>query len=229
MNAERHFILGISTAGTPEVALAGDAGETVRAGTGGALESIAAFVDDALAAFSATIADVGLIGVCTGPGSFTGLRIGVAYAKTLAQTLDVPIAGISTYDVVASGSQAYPIIAVARGKKNHYYGRIVERAGTQARFIQGTRVEIERVASELATPGSKVAICGPDFSAMRPGDAARAVVGLARQARARGDDLGWTNIAIDYGQRPNAVLNWERRHVTGQEGRPVLRREPSRE
>jgi tRNA threonylcarbamoyl adenosine modification protein YeaZ len=167
-----------------------------------------------------------LIGVCTGPGSFTGLRIGVAFAKTLAQTLAVPIAGVSTYDIVAFGHTRYPMIAVARGKKDYYYARVLEGANGEPRFMQGSRAQIERVASELAAPSGQAVIVGPDFSAVRPGDAARAVVELARQARARGQELEWPNITIDYGQRPNAVLNWERRHATGQEGRAISRREP---
>jgi tRNA threonylcarbamoyl adenosine modification protein YeaZ len=40
------------------------------------------------------------IGVGTGPGSFTGLRVGIATAKTLAWSLDVPIVGISTTDAL---------------------------------------------------------------------------------------------------------------------------------
>ena len=71
--------------------------------------------------------------------------------------------------------------------------------------------EIERLASELNAAGGMAAIFGQDFSAMRPGDAARAIVALARQAGARGETFDWPNITIDYGQRPNAVLNWERR------------------
>ena len=211
MTTSRRLVLGISTAGPVEVALSDDTTDIVRVGTGGALESLASFVGETLAAADATIKDLGLIGVCTGPGSFTGLRIGVAFAKTLAQTLGVPIAGISTYDIVTLGIDLYPMIAAARGKKDYYYVRIVASAEDDPQFVQGSRAEIERVASELSSANGKAVIFGQDFSAMRPGDAARAVSALARQAYARGETLDWPNITIDYGQRPNAVLNWERR------------------
>ncbi|HEY3411434.1 MAG TPA: tRNA (adenosine(37)-N6)-threonylcarbamoyltransferase complex dimerization subunit type 1 TsaB [Armatimonadota bacterium] len=41
------------------------------------------------------------IAVSIGPGSFTGLRIGVATAKTMAQVLNIPIIGVETMDVIA--------------------------------------------------------------------------------------------------------------------------------
>lgn len=41
------------------------------------------------------------IAVATGPGSFTGLRIGMAVAKGMALALDVPIIGVSTFEVIA--------------------------------------------------------------------------------------------------------------------------------
>lgn len=47
-------------------------------------------------------ADLGGIAVSTGPGSFTGLRIGVATAKTLAQAAGLPIAGVGTMDAMAA-------------------------------------------------------------------------------------------------------------------------------
>jgi tRNA threonylcarbamoyladenosine biosynthesis protein TsaB len=47
--------------------------------------------------------NVGAIAVGLGPGLFTGMRVGVATAKALAQTLSVPIVGLSSLDLVAYG------------------------------------------------------------------------------------------------------------------------------
>jgi tRNA threonylcarbamoyladenosine biosynthesis protein TsaB len=45
--------------------------------------------------------DVALLAVARGPGSFTGLRVGITLAKTLAWTLSIPLVGVDTLDVLA--------------------------------------------------------------------------------------------------------------------------------
>jgi len=74
-------------------------------------------VDEVLARADRAAADVGQIVVGCGPGSFTGLRIGIASARGLALALGVPCAGVSTLAALASGAPgAVALIDARRGE-----------------------------------------------------------------------------------------------------------------
>ena len=74
-------------------------------------------VDALLRQAGARPSDVDALAVGTGPGSFTGTRVGLALARGLGLALDVPAAGVSTlHALAASLDGAYPVIDAKRGE-----------------------------------------------------------------------------------------------------------------
>ncbi len=61
------------------------------------------------------------IGVGVGPGTFTGLRIGIATARALAQARSLPITGVSSLAALAGGSSGDPVLAVIDAKRGEVF------------------------------------------------------------------------------------------------------------
>jgi tRNA threonylcarbamoyladenosine biosynthesis protein TsaB len=80
-----------------------------------------ALVDSALAAAGLDAGDVERVAVGVGPGSFTGLRIGIATARALAQGWDVELAGVSTLRALAAGAQAPAVAAVIDARRGEVF------------------------------------------------------------------------------------------------------------
>jgi tRNA threonylcarbamoyladenosine biosynthesis protein TsaB len=80
-------------------------------------QSLLADIDALLAAAGVVPADLTGIVVGTGPGSFTGTRIGLSVARGLALSLELPVAGVSTLDALAAADDgAFPVIDARRGE-----------------------------------------------------------------------------------------------------------------
>lgn len=85
-------------------------------------------VDLLLAESGWSLAELDLLAVTTGPGSFTGLRIGIATVKGLAQVLAKPVVGISSLQMVAlnAPAAAVPICAFLDARKKEVYTQLFE-------------------------------------------------------------------------------------------------------
>jgi len=67
-------------------------------------EGLMPMIDHVVTAAGIDLGDIGLFAVTVGPGSFTGLRVGISTVKGLALVNDAPIAAVSTLDALAAGA-----------------------------------------------------------------------------------------------------------------------------
>jgi tRNA threonylcarbamoyladenosine biosynthesis protein TsaB len=74
-------------------------------------EVLAPLVERLLEQAGVTPTQIDRVAVTTGPGSFTGLRVGLAFARAFAQALDRPCIGVSTLEVLAAGAAAQRTVA----------------------------------------------------------------------------------------------------------------------
>jgi len=65
--------------------------------------------------------DIGGFAVASGPGSFTGLRVGLAAIKALAEVLGKPIARVSLLEAIASAAGERPVLAVLDAGRGEVY------------------------------------------------------------------------------------------------------------
>lgn len=91
---------------------------------------------------------LGLIAVSAGPGSYTGLRIGVATAKALAWGLGKPALAVSTLETIAQNvSEPGPFAVVLDARRGDCYG-----ARFHARETDDGRVSVERLGADQILP-----------------------------------------------------------------------------
>jgi tRNA threonylcarbamoyladenosine biosynthesis protein TsaB len=78
-------------------------------------------VDEVLEAAGLALGDVARIAVGTGPGSFTGLRIGIATARGLAQATGAELAGVGTLRALARNAPGGPVLAVLDARRGEVF------------------------------------------------------------------------------------------------------------
>jgi tRNA threonylcarbamoyladenosine biosynthesis protein TsaB len=86
-------------------------------------ERLIPLLDQLLKAASWSLSELEMIGVVRGPGSFTGIRIGIATAQGLAHVLDLPLVGVLSLDALAWAGlgRAEDIVPILDARKNEWY------------------------------------------------------------------------------------------------------------
>ena len=107
--------------------------------------------------------DIDAFAVASGPGSFTGLRVGLAAIKGLAEILEKPIATVSMLEVVAiaGGTQGTVLAFLDAGRGEAYLGRY-EVSAERATMIDERLIQVEALALSdgdltLVTSDKKIA------------------------------------------------------------------------
>jgi tRNA threonylcarbamoyladenosine biosynthesis protein TsaB len=191
-----------------------DDGHTVRieaTGAQDALEAGLGRIESLLDAAGLRLSELDRIAVGIGPGSFTGVRIAVAYAKSLAYGSGVPLVGVSSYDALEPDDPPLPVLTVVHGRKGVICARLRPAAG-EPRTACGPTAQVldgllgsetgeialagntEDVLSEIAERGWTVRALPP-----RADVAARAI---AQLARTRPPSSSPHALAPDYGEAP---------------------------
>ncbi len=154
-----------------------------------------------------TLAECERIAVCSGPGSFTGLRVGLSTAWGLGRALSLPVEGVSTLEGMAEAARADsagPVTAVLDAGRGEVVAASFSLDGARARPLLPAR----RMSREQASAGAGSLLCLPGDLlgplGRAPGTSVSRAVGLAVAADPRESAAGGGPLQAIY-SRPSAA------------------------
>ena len=135
-------------------------------------ESLLPTVEAVLKITGTDINDIDLFACSTGPGSFTGVRIGVATIKGIAYGKGKPCASISTLEALAQNLKGFNgiICPVMNARRNQVYNALFEcKDSVITRLTPDRAISIEELDSELAEKNMPVYLCGDGYGITEKG------------------------------------------------------------
>lgn len=137
-------------------------------------ETLLPMAANTLANAKLTTDDIDCLAVSAGPGSFTGIRIGVAAVKGMAFPRSTPCIGVSTLEAIAWGCMGLEgiICAVMDARRSQVYNALFAfDGGRLVRLCEDRAISIEELTDELAYEHGRITLAGDGaalcFEAMR--------------------------------------------------------------
>lgn len=190
---------------------------TDRSAGNDALEAGLGRVAALLADGGLRLADIDRLAVGIGPGSFTGIRIALSFAKALAYGAGLPLLGVASYDVLEPPEVSGLCLTVVSGRPGIICARL--RDGASARIACGPTAEVLTTLLDGHDPGMPLTIAGSSEDALPAlGErfrrasylvspaAANPAATIARLARTRQPAPSLHGVTPDYGEMPAVTV-----------------------
>ncbi len=129
-------------------------------------QTLLPMVETVLRSFGLTPADIDLFACTSGPGSFTGVRIGAATLKGLAFDANKPCAGVSTLEAIAENltHRAGLVCPVMNARRSQVYTALFRSDGTRlTRLLEDSALSIAELDELLSAYGEPIAFCGDGY------------------------------------------------------------------
>jgi len=161
------------------------------------------------------LAAIDRIAVGVGPGAFTGMRVGVQTAKTLAHTLDVPLIAVSSLEALAAADvQPGAILACMHAFRGEVFAALFERGGdgTLQRRSEDAVLSPAEAAALAAEHAARILGTGPERFPEQLGEIAATYPSAAEVARiaATGGGTAVDALTLEprYLRRSEAEIRW---------------------
>ena len=147
----------------------------------GQAERLMSLLNELLEGASLDWPDISKIGVCTGPGNFTGIRIAVSAARGLALGLEIPVIGISSFEATLLGCRDEDLALLPANKGFYYVGSGPKNAkflsedevgSDRTKYVHKATPEIQLKNIALLTLEKEADFSRPTPCYIKPADAA---------------------------------------------------------
>jgi tRNA threonylcarbamoyladenosine biosynthesis protein TsaB len=131
-------------------------------------ETLLPYLEALLKAAHVTMSDVQGLAVGRGPGSFTGVRIGIATALGMAQTLSIPVVGISSYLTIAAASDKQVVLVLGDARQDMLYAACYAQHDAEWKPIFTEQLTTVAGLGDLLPEAKNIVVSGPEAKALFP-------------------------------------------------------------